>query len=440
MEVKMKNIVFELPRDENELKQRLKPRKRLLDRSLIIDISKIFDDVEVSGDNAIMAATRRYDQVDIPVVAVPEEYVDQSVSSLSPNFRAAIETAISNIREVNQALMPDVEWRKEVRPDTIIGEKFTPLESVGVYVPATKGPLVSTAMMLVTAAQVAGVKNIVVGMPPQKNGRANASTVAAARLAGAHRFVVGNGVSIIAGLTLGTESVPEVNGIYGPGPAGIAAAMSVAFSYGKRTVVGIGPTDCAVVADETANAAWIARDLMCEAEHGPDSSALLVTTSRRLAEQVVSELEKRIRMIDEEKRRILANVFGEKGMGAVAVVPDAAAACSAVNAYAPEHLMITCSEETTKEILERVEHAGEILIGDHTPFAAANFAIGITAVLPTNAFARVFSGITSKDMLKSSTIGKLSRSALERLRPAIEEIGKHEGFPCHVDSVAARYD
>ncbi len=436
----MKDIVFELPRDEKGLSDRLKSRKKLLDRSLIENISSIFNNVEISGDNAILKATRQYDRVDIPAVGVPEEYVDQSVSSLSSKFKSAIETAINNIREVNQALMPEPEWKQEIRPGTIIGEKFTPLDSVGIYVPATKGPLVSTALMLVSAAQVAGVENIVVGMPPQKDGRANTSTIAAAKLAGAHRFVMGNGVSIIAGLTVGTKSVPEVDAIYGPGPAGIAAAMCVAFSYGKRTVVGIGPTDCAVIADESGKAAWIASDLMCEAEHGPDSSAILVTTSRHLAEQVVLELEERIQTTAEVKRQILTTVFGEKGMGAVAVVPDLAAACDVVNAYAPEHLMVACAEENIQKILERVKHAGEILIGGHTPFAAANFAIGITAVLPTNCFARVFSGITSKDMLKNSTIGMLSRSALKQLRPAIEEIGHHEGFPCHVNSVAVRYE
>jgi histidinol dehydrogenase len=173
-------------------------------------------------------------------------------NDLAPKISRAVEKAINNIREVNQALMPPAFWQKEIRPGTIIGEKISPLDSVGLYIPARKGPLISTALMLVISAKVAGVKNIVVAMPPQADGKANPSTVAAASIAGAHRVVIGNGVALLAGMTFGTESIPEVAGMFGPGPAGIAAAMSVAFSYGKKAVVGIGPTDCAIIADESA--------------------------------------------------------------------------------------------------------------------------------------------------------------------------------------------
>lgn len=253
-------------------------------------------------------------------------------------------------------------------------------------------------------------------------------------MAGATRFVVGNGVSIIAGMTVGTESIPEVDGIYGPGPAGIAAAMSVAFSYGKRTVVGIGPTDGAIIADQSADPEWIARNLMCEAEHGADSSVLLVTTSPNLADQVTQVLLERIPLVREDRKRNLNRVFGEQGMGAVVVVPDMDQACRVINEFAPEHLMVSCTEKIQEEVLAEVKNAGEILLGHSTPFSAANYAIGITAVLPTNGFARAFSGITCKDMLKTSTIGSLSETALKELLNTIEEIGLHEGLPCHVEA------
>jgi len=438
--VKKSDYLFELPRDEARLRARLEPRKQLLDRSLIGDVTTIFRDVESSGDSAIVEATRRFDQVGIRSVAVSEEYVDRCVSDLVPEFREAVKTAVSNITQVNKALMPEPEWTTEIRPGTIIGEKTTPLESVGLYVPATKGPLVSTALMLVAAARVAGVNRIVVAMPPMRDGSPNPSTVAAAKLAGAHRFVTGNGVGLIAGLTLGTESVPEADGIYGPGPAGIAAAMSVAFSYGKRTVVGIGPTDCAVIADESANPDSIARNLMCEGEHGPDSSVLLVTTSRPFAEAVAAALARRIPATEEKRRGFLTIMFGEKGMGAVAAVPDMETACEVVNEYAPEHLLIRCQEDVERAVLDGVRNAGEILLGEFTPFSAANYAIGITAVLPTNGFARSFSGITCRDMLKTSTMGSLTGPALDQLRPVIEQLGTHEGLPCHIEAAAVEVD
>jgi histidinol dehydrogenase len=330
--------------------------------------------------------------------------------------------------------MPEPEWRKEIRPGTIIGEKTTPLASAGIYVPARKGPLVSTALMLVTASKVAGIKETVVGMPPQADGQPNPSTAAAARMAGVTRFVVGNGVAIIAGMTVRTESVPEVDGIFGPGPAGIAAAMSVSFSYGKRTVVGIGPTDGAVIADESADPDWIARNLMCEAEHGPDSSVLLVTPSRKLVDQVTRILKERIPSVREDRSRILSAVLGPLGMGAVIVVPDIDQGCRIINEFAPEHLLVACEEHIQEEVIARVKNAGEILLGHFTPFSAANYAIGITAVLPTNGFARAFSGITCKDMLKTSTIGALSEPALKTMFQTIEELGTHEGLPCHVEA------
>ena len=430
----MIDFLFKLPNDEEILRKRLSPRKNLLDSSLIADITAIFNSVATSGDKYVIEATEKFDSIKIDSVRVSDEYIHRCLNGLSPKFRSAVEKAIRNIREVNEALMPEPDWRKEIRPGTIIGEKISPLESVGLYIPARKGPLVSTALMLVTAAKVAGVSNIVVGMPPQENGSANPSTVAAATIAGADRIVIGNGVAVLAGMTVGTESIPEVDGMFGPGPAGIAAAMSVAFSYGKKTVVGIGPTDCAVIADNSADPDWVARNLMCEAEHGPDSSVLLATTSGELAEKVAGALLDRIPGVEEKRSTILSKVFGKDGMGAVAVVPDVKSACKIIDEFAPEHLMVACSEDTQKEILSQIRNTGEILLGHNTPFSAANYAIGITAVLPTNGFARAFSGITCKDMIKTSTIGALSEEALRELKDTIDALGEHEGLPCHVEA------
>jgi len=431
----MNNYLFELPKDQEKLTNRLLPRRELLRRSLITDIGVIFEEVESGGDAAVLDATRRFDGIEISSVLVADDYINHCVSGLSEEFRNAVCTAIKNVKEVNEALMPEREWRREIRPGTIIGEKTTPLASVGLYVPARKGPLISTAIMLVGAAKVAGVRKIVVAVPPQANGHANASTVAAAKLAGADHVITGNGVALIAGLTVGTKSIPEVDAIYGPGPAGIAAAMSIAFSYGKRTVVGLGPTDCAIIADESSKAAVVAGNLMCEGEHGPDSSVLLVTTSRLLAEEVARILDRQTPMIEEKRRAILSAVFGENGMGSIAIVPDILSACRIVNEFAPEHLLVSCTGDAERKVISEVQNVGEILIGEHTPFSAANYAIGITAVLPTNGFARSFSGITCKDMVKTSTIGELSESALEQLRPTIEQLGAHEGLPCHVKVV-----
>lgn len=430
----MKDLLFILPGDEDRLKSRLAPRKRLLNSALVSDISALFKEVEASGDKAVRDATERFDRIRIEDIRVADAYIERCLNDLAPGFRNAVERAINNIREVNEALMPERNWQKEIRPGTIIGEKISPLDSVGLYIPARKGSLISTALMLVTSAKVAGVKNIVVAMPPQEDGKANRSTVAAAKMAGAHRVVIGNGVALLAGMTFGTESIPEVAGMFGPGPAGIAAAMSVAFSYGKKAVVGIGPTDCAIIADESANPGWISKNLMCEAEHGPDSSVLLATPSMAIAEGVAKELIQRIALAPVTRRPILERVFGPDGMGAIAVVQDIQNAMRTVDEYAPEHLLIACKKETEGEVLSQVNNAGEILIGHNTSFSAANYAIGITAVLPTNGFARAFSGITCRDMIKTSTIGGLSAEALLDLEEIICALGEEEGLPCHVEA------
>jgi histidinol dehydrogenase len=430
----MRNFIFILPGDEERFFARMSPRKSLLDSSLVSSVSGLFKEVASSGDIAVRDATEKFDRIKVENIQVPEITIERCLNDISPRFRKAVEKAINNIREVNEALMPQPFWRKEIRPGTIIGEKITPLDSVGLYIPARKGPLISTALMLVTSAKVAGVKNIVVAMPPQENGWANPSTVAAAFIAGANRIVTGNGVALLAGMTFGTESIPEVAGMFGPGPAGIAAAMSVAFSYGKKAAVGIGPTDCAIIADDSADPGWIAKNLMCEAEHGPDSSVLLATTSMEFAERVSKELILRVPLVPVARRPILERVFGPDGMGAIAVVKDSLSAVRIVDEYAPEHLLIACKNEIEEEVLSQVHNAGEILLGHNTSFSAANYAIGITAVLPTNGFARAFSGITCRDMIKTSTIGGISAEALRDLEETIRALGEEECLPCHVDA------
>lgn len=431
------SMIFKIPEQSERLAERFKTHKTLFNRDVLHGVLSIFDEVALKGDEAIRSLTMKYDGVDMDGLILSNDYVEECISSLSPSLRSAIEQAIRNVEDANLAMLPK-SWEKQIRPGTVIGEHVVPLDSVGIWIPARKGPLISTAIMLVAAAKTAGVKQIVVGMPPLKNGLGDQGTAAAAKLAGADQFVIGNGVSIIAGFAQGTNSIPEVDGIYGPGPGGIAAAMSVAMTYGKKSVLGIGPTECVIFADETANPLNIAYDLMNEGEHGPDSSSILVTTSANLAQKVEALLWKCMDEIEGNRKQYLQNVFGSKGKGAIVVASDIDDAFDFIDWFAPEHLMIVCDKETENRALTRINHAGEILIGEYTPFSAANYGIGITAVLPTNHFARAFSGVTSKDMVKYSTIGKLNKSALQELYPIIKEMGNYEKLPCHVKAADIR--
>jgi histidinol dehydrogenase len=431
-------IIYRYPSEKSQIWSRIEKHYKLFDRSLIANCQDIFSAVEKEGDTAIYKATAIHDNVAVESLKADDKYVDQCVNALSPELRAAIEKAIQNISQVNEILKPEEFWQKEIRPGTIIGEKCTPLSSVGLWVPARKGPLVSTALMLTVAAKVAGVKRIVVGMSPRVCGKGDAATIAAAKLAGADEFVTGNGVGIIAGFSIGTESVPEVDGIYGPGPNAIAAAMSVAFSYGKRTVVGIGPTEGAIIADESADAKTLAYDMISESEHGPDSSFLLVTHSGKLALEVTEELKKLIDSVVQPRKDNLLSVFGPKGFGAIVITDTIESSIEVVNEYAPEHLMIWCNSGNEEKTLKDIQNTGEILIGPHTTFSAANYLIGITAVLPTNGFSKRFSGITCKDMLKFSSYAKITEAAIQDLYPGIKAIGEYEGLPCHVKAAEMR--
>lgn len=427
-------IIWEYGKNNKQLHDRFQGHKTLFDRTVLSGVLDIFDQVAANGDAAITSLTEQFDGVKLEQaqLMLSEAYISASIAGLAPSLRAAIEQAIDNVRAVNEELLP-TSWEREIREGTIIGEKVTGLDSVGIWIPARKGPLLSTAIMLVTAAKAAGVKKIIVGMPPLSlsGGAGDAGTVAAARLAGADQIFIGNGVAIIAAFAQGTACIPEVDGIYGPGPGGIAAAMSAAMTYGKKSVLGIGPTESMIFADDSANPQQLAYDLINEAEHGPDSCSILVTTSRELAFSVERLLWSCMDEVEPRRQQYLKQVFSAQGKGAIVIAEDTESACELINWIAPEHVMIAAQSGLEQEITSRIRHAGEILLGSYTPFSAANYGIGITAVLPTNHFAKAFSGVTSKDMVKVSTIGRLSKEALAQLYPVIQEMSRYEQLPCH---------
>jgi len=423
-------FMYRWPAEKERLEARLAARRGLFDRKTLEGVLDLFDDVKRRGDAAVLDATLKFDGVALGRLTLDDAHVTHCISALSPSLREAVDTAIRHVREVNLALLPESR-EFGIRPGTVVGERAVPLDAVGIWIPSRKGPLLSTAIMLVTAARAAGVGTVVVGMPPRPDRLADPATAAAAKLAGADRIVVGNGVAVIAAFACGTASIPETDGVFGPGPGGIAAAMFAAMMRGKRSAPGIGPSDCAVLADESADPALAARDLANEAEHGPDSSAVLVTTSAALAERTAESLRRIIAESEPPRRGYLEAVFGPSGRGAIVIASDLDRACAFLNDYAPEHLMIVCEPETEREALKRIRHAGEILLGPDTPFSAANYGIGITAVLPTNRFARAYSGVTARDMMKVSTIGRLNEDALRGIAPVIREFARCEGLSAH---------
>jgi histidinol dehydrogenase len=423
---------FTLPGDSAALTRRLAPRSAPASIGELSSVLALFEEVRRTGDAAVLKATRQHDGVALPGLAVPAR--DVAAAALPAALRTAIERSLQNILQVNTRLLP-ADTDDEVRPGTRVGERHRPLDSVAVYVPTRKGPLISTALMLIGAARAAGVARIAMLAPPLASGQWEPQTFAAGMIAGATEFYIGNGVALIAAACQGTESVPRVDGVVGPGPGGIAAAMGIAACLGAHTVVGLGPTDCAILADESANATNVALDLMAEAEHGKDSSALLVTPSAALAARVGSEIERQLGAVPDSRRAVLEHVFGADGLGALVVAPwDEALAL--IDRFAPEHLMLVGPAAEARA--PRIRNAGELLLGPHSPFAAANYAIGVSAVLPTNGFARSHSAVTARDFLRLSTTARLDAAALAELAPAIVALATAEGLPCHAAAIERR--
>jgi histidinol dehydrogenase len=428
--------VLTCPRDQAIVGCRMARREALIDAHLISSVQTIFAQVKEQGDRAVLDATRTHDGVELKATRVAESVLETAICELSIELRAAIDVARARIERVNRELVPR-DTIREMEPGARVGELYRPLDSVALWVPCRKGPLLSTALMLVTAARVAGVARIAVLMPPRADGTVDLATLAAARLAGAHECFVGNGVALLAAATHGTESLPRVAGVFGPGPGGIAVAMALAGMFGLKTVVGIGPTDCAVLADDSADPGLVAWDLASEAEHGPDSASLLATPSEPFAHAVAEELAGIIEGAPASRRENLIQVFGENGRGMLVVTPHFEAACALAASFAPEHLSIVCSPERRDAAISSAV-AGEILLGPNTPFCAANYAIGITAVLPTNGAARAISGITARDMLRTTTVGELDATVLAALTPTIGALARYEGLPCHAAAAEAR--
>jgi histidinol dehydrogenase len=428
--------IFASPSDDAAIEARFARRRAWLDASLLSSVQQIFEQVATDGDRAVLAATEKFDRVRLDSLRVSEAAIESAVRELPPALRGAIDVAEERIARVNRRLVPKDEV-VELEPGVRVGELYRALDSVALWIPCRKGPLLSTALMLVTAARVAGVERIVALMPPRSDGSADPGTLAAARLAGAQTCLVGNGVALIAAATHGTATLPRVAGVFGPGPGGIAVAMGMAGMFGLKTVVGIGPTDCAVLADESADPELVAWDLASEAEHGADSASLLVTPSAALARAVAERLALIIESAEPTRGAYLRRVFGAAGRGLLVATPTFNAACALAARFAPEHLSIVCRPDRQARALTTVV-AGEVLLGAETPFAAANYALGITAVLPTNGAARSLSGITARDMLRVTTLGELDAAALARLAPTIEQLARYEGLPCHAAAITAR--
>jgi histidinol dehydrogenase len=413
-------------------------RSRLLRRSetdidsLRDTVRPIIDDVKRRGDQALSEYALKFDGATVEGTAlrVTEEEFAVAEDRLSSEVAAAIEASAGNIRRFHEAQMPDEMWLKELAPGVLAGEKTTPISSVGLYVPRGKGSFPSVMMMLAIPAVIAGVNKIVVCTPPTPDGEVDDASLVAARRCGVREIYKTGGAQAIAALAFGTESVPRVHKVIGPGNQYVSAAKRLL--YGTIDVgIPAGPSESIVLCDKNAEPDVAAHDLLIEAEHGPDSAALLVTHVPSLAEQVKERLGGLVATLAEPRKGFCESVFS--GFGGIVITTNLDASIDFVNEYAPEHLQVLA--DNPLDLLPRIKNAGEILFGRYCPITLGNYSLGVNAILPTGGFAHTFSCVSVFDFLKRSSFGYVSQEGFSIIGGPARVLARFEGFPAHARAI-----
>lgn len=415
-------------------------RSRVLSRSeqnideMVPVAEQIIGSISNRGDEAVREHSARLDGAppDLELV-VPVDAFDEAERSLAPAVREALDFAIENVRAVHRHQVPHDLELTQVRPGLLAGERTTPIDSVGLYVPRGRGSFPSMLYMLAVPASLAGVPRIAVATPPDAAGEVDAACLYAARRCGVDTVYRMGGVQAIAALALGTQSVARVDKIVGPGSAYVAAAKRL---LRDRVDVGLpaGPSESIILADATADAERVAVDLLIEAEHGSDSQALLVTPSAQLANEVARLAAAHIDATPEPRAGFLRDVFA--GYGGVLVTSSLDEATDVVNAFAPEHLQIRTADPW--ETASRIRNAGETLLGAHSAFSLANYAAGANAVLPTGGYARTWSGVSVADFVKRTSVVEVSPGAYDEIARHVAVLAEYEGFHWHARAVSDR--
>jgi histidinol dehydrogenase len=388
-------------------------------------VAPVLARVRTDGDAALRDFTRQFDGLDLDRLDVPAEVLEVAGRQLSDELKTAIRTAYANIRRFHEA-QRQVPEKIETTPGVTCWRKSVGIERVGIYIPGGTAPLFSTVLMLAIPAQLAGCREVVLCSPSQ-----HPAIWYAAHLCGVTRVFRLGGAQAIAALAYGTESVPRVDKIFGPGNQYVTAAKMLVAKEGVAIDMPAGPSEVAVYADDSARPAFVAADLLSQAEHGVDSQVLLVSTSEALIAAVQTELERQVAELPraEFARKALAN-------SKAVLVSDEATALDLLNAYAAEHLILAV--ENAEAVSEQITNAGSIFLGNFTPESAGDYASGTNHTLPTNGFARAYSGVSLDSFVKKITVQHLTRQGLERLGPTIEAMAAAESLEAHRRAVSIR--
>lgn len=405
--------------------------RSMLDENTAIDtVTAIINEVKNREDEALGDYTKKFDGADLDTIKVDEETINSSLSKLDKDLIKALEQAASNIAKFHENQIPD-EWSTEVDEGVTAGQIVRPLDSVGCYIPGGRAVYPSTILMTVIPAKIAGVKRIICCTPPQPDGTVKDVVLAAAKVAGATEVYMVGGAQAVAAMAYGTESIPRVDKIVGPGNIFVTAAKKLV--YGQVDIdFPAGPSEVLIIADETADPAFIAMDIMAQAEHDPNAACALVTTSKKVANQVDTLIAEQLNTM--ERSEIIEEALNSNGLIVVADSMEDTIKFS--NAYAPEHLIIMTRDPEAD--LEEITNAGSIFLGEFTPVAAGDYGSGTNHVLPTSGCARMYSGLSAESFVKKPTVQRLSEQGVLNLDEMVTKLAEYEGLHAHAESFKLR--
>ena len=393
-------------------------------------VNTIFKEVEKGGDQVLRKYTQKFDKVSLDQFLVSSSEVEEAKKLVSQELKNAIQLAKSNIEVFHKAQKTD-RVEVETTAGVLCWQEKRPIQKVGLYIPGGTAPLFSTILMLAVPANLAGCKEIVLCSPPNAEGKINPAILYTAQLCGVTQVFKVGGIQAIAGMTFGTESIPQVYKIFGPGNQFVTVAKQLATKYGVAIDMPAGPSELLVVADDTADATFVASDLLSQAEHGIDSQVILVSTSKNMIDAVEIEVEKQI---EELPRKEIAQQAIDNSK--LIYVEDDQAAIDLINEYGPEHYIVCVQNEDF--YIDNTLNAGSVFIGNYTPESAGDYASGTNHTLPTNGYAKQYSGVNLDSFMKSMTFQKISRTGIQEIGSAVEIMAEAEGLQAHKNAVTLR--
>lgn len=393
-------------------------------------VSSVLDDIRQRGDEAVKHYEQKFDKVELSSLAVTEAEMTEAEALVSDELKAAIALAHHNIKAFHES-QKFVSQKIEPQPGVVCWQKSVAIQRVGLYIPGGTAPLFSTVLMLATPAKIAGCEEIVLCTPPNREGKVHPAILVAARIAGVSKIFKAGGVQAIGAMAYGTESIPKTYKIFGPGNQYVMAAKQQVSLHDVAIDMPAGPSEVCVIADETANAAFIAADLLSQAEHGIDSQVFLITTSEEVIDKVMVEVDKQLNELP--RKEIASKALDNSKM---VLVKDISEAIDLSNTYAPEHLII--QTDNYNDVAERIVNAGSVFLGKYACESAGDYASGTNHTLPTHGYATAYSGVNLDSYCRKITFQHLSAEGVSNIGPAVEAMAAAESLDAHKNAMTIR--